>query len=1100
MKRSLFTLFAVLMMTTGMWATVINGIDYTLNDGSLTATVSSASTNKTYSGSNLVIPKTVTYNAKTYTVTSIYTYAFQGNTHITSLSLPGNTMSGNGSYAFQNCTSLTQVVIEEGFSGSTLRWFNGCSALTTISIPSSMKLSTNYLFDGCSNLRDVYVHWTSLDGDEAESYTFNGLTLSNIRLHVPAGTESIYAARSPWSGFQIVPESRALKGLFSVSATKVVYFSKGNLQYKGSTNSWRFAAHQYDYIGNNAGNTAPSASQTEWMDLFGWATSGWNNGKRNAYQPYSTSTTVSDYGVTDPKAADETLTGDYANGDWGVYNSASIGSGWHTLTSGEWQYLIHSRTTSVTVNGTSHARYTEAKILTDGSGTDGLTYNICGVVLFPDDFDGSVSYSGVTWGTINAESNWATTCTTAGWNALEEAGCVFLPAAGSRSGTEVTSAGVYGVYWTATARTTEYVDDVYIGPSTCSAYGGNYRYLGRSVRLVCEPFQGSGTAEAPYLISSTADWDLLADIVNGGKNYTGVYFRQTADISVTTMVGTSSYNFSGIYDGYGHTLNVTLNVEERYVAPFHFVKDATIKNLAVTGSVNVSGSGDISNRRHAGGLVGLADVSCSIENCRVSVHISGTDYMGGIVGDCGYTTITLSGCVFDGTLTVSGNEKAGGLIGWGGGRAGVTVTIKDCLFAGTFTAPNQFHPIGCYNNPTLSTRILSNTYYTKSAQNITDDDSGCIVKGLSNKGKFAYSISGSSEVTVANAGEETNYTVSGITSYGTGIKYNNVLYGGSGDVISLSLSHGDKSGYTFNQYTVTGNGTLADPTANSTTLTMTAANQTIGATWKKLLTNGDISIIILSQPCTGIALTPVVTVKDGETGLTENTHYTVVLPEGRVNPGNYTVTINAVETSNYSGSTTATFTIYRNFAFTNSDWMTWYGAEDLEVDTDDMETYVVKGVTSTTITVESTEGKIYLNKPMLLKRVGSDPVDVRGYAPAEALTPPTGLSDAYIGGKETFNGYTLGTVYVLAGSEFIRARVTESTPFSPSKCFIYLTSGNANNSRLIIIGDGPTGINPVVTDGENDTWYTIGGRKLSKQPKQPGVYINNGKKVIVKYE
>ena len=274
----------------------------------------------------------------------------------------------------------------------------------------------------------------------------------------------------------------ALSGLFRIGEN-LIFFSQGNLQYQGSTNSWRFATHQYNYIGNAAGNTVPSASQTEWMDLFGWGTSGWDNGKRVAYQPYSTSENYSDYGVTDPKTAYETLTGEYANGDWGVYNSAQLGAGWRTMTRNEWRYLIYSRTTTGTVNGTSNAIYTNAKILTDGSGTEGLTYNICGVILFPDEFDGSASYSGVTWGTINNVSDWSTTCTTTGWEALEAAGCVFLPAAGSRSGTSVTSAGTWGVYWTSTASAVEYVDDLYIGPSTFSAWGGNYRHLGRSVRL-----------------------------------------------------------------------------------------------------------------------------------------------------------------------------------------------------------------------------------------------------------------------------------------------------------------------------------------------------------------------------------------------------------------------------------------------------------------------------------------------------------------------------------------------------------------------------------------------------------------------------------------
>ena len=42
----------------------------------------------------------------------------------------------------------------------------------------------------------------------------------------------------------------AINGLFSVSGSRQVYFSRGNLQYQASTNTWRFAEHQYDYIGN----------------------------------------------------------------------------------------------------------------------------------------------------------------------------------------------------------------------------------------------------------------------------------------------------------------------------------------------------------------------------------------------------------------------------------------------------------------------------------------------------------------------------------------------------------------------------------------------------------------------------------------------------------------------------------------------------------------------------------------------------------------------------------------------------------------------------------------------------------------------------------
>ena len=87
----------------------------------------------------------------------------------------------------------------------------------------------------------------------------------------------------------------ALPGRFTINASgEKVVFSQGNLQYQASTNTWRFAENQYDYIGNAAGNTSPSSSQTAWIDYFNWGTSGYKHGA-NCYQPWSTSTSRSDY-------------------------------------------------------------------------------------------------------------------------------------------------------------------------------------------------------------------------------------------------------------------------------------------------------------------------------------------------------------------------------------------------------------------------------------------------------------------------------------------------------------------------------------------------------------------------------------------------------------------------------------------------------------------------------------------------------------------------------------------------------------------------------------------------------------------------------------
>ena len=95
----------------------------------------------------------------------------------------------------------------------------------------------------------------------------------------------------------------AINGLFSVSATQQVYFSQGNLQYKASTNIWRFAENQWDYVGTqNSGssgtsggtvsgsdNSMISATYEGWIDLFGWGTSGYYHGA-TCYLPWSTKT------------------------------------------------------------------------------------------------------------------------------------------------------------------------------------------------------------------------------------------------------------------------------------------------------------------------------------------------------------------------------------------------------------------------------------------------------------------------------------------------------------------------------------------------------------------------------------------------------------------------------------------------------------------------------------------------------------------------------------------------------------------------------------------------------------------------------------------
>ena len=269
----------------------------------------------------------------------------------------------------------------------------------------------------------------------------------------------------------------AAKGKFTInSGGGQVYFSQGNLQYNAVADNWRFAASQYDYIGSANANVA--SDYDGYIDLFGWGTSGhvFVSDYGTAFQPWSSSTVDTEYGP----AGATNIMGEFALGDWGIKNPISNGGNqpglWRALTGNEWNYIKRDRHTGITVNGTADARFTQATINTDGQSKQG-------VLLFPDDYDGGTP-DGVTWGTINSPSAWSTNATTAGWIALENAGCVFLPACGQREGNEMFRVGSGGYYWLATS--------MYGDKATVAQFRSEFipdtmileRHWGNSVRLV----------------------------------------------------------------------------------------------------------------------------------------------------------------------------------------------------------------------------------------------------------------------------------------------------------------------------------------------------------------------------------------------------------------------------------------------------------------------------------------------------------------------------------------------------------------------------------------------------------------------------------------
>ncbi len=309
---------------------------------------------------------------------------------------------------------------------------------------------------------------------------------------------------------------------FSVSDDRKIEFSKGNLQYQASTGTWRFANNQYDMIaggsqsipestslkvggfihngknyakGNVPGsdNRRISAYYSGWIDLFGWATSGYHDPadkKNKHFKPYSYETTgdIRDldvynafgYGPTWNNYKSLSITGDYANYDWGVFNKISNGGDakWRVLSTAEWEYLWQR-----TINGNRSYHY--------------VTVNgVAGLILLPDNWKAPEGISFVVYDYFTAEEydvmlekdptarykllNFSL----AEWNKMEKAGAVFLPATGYRAEKKLFGVGREGKYWSSDASDSEMGGVFSFEPYSITANAFIWRYEGHSVRLV----------------------------------------------------------------------------------------------------------------------------------------------------------------------------------------------------------------------------------------------------------------------------------------------------------------------------------------------------------------------------------------------------------------------------------------------------------------------------------------------------------------------------------------------------------------------------------------------------------------------------------------
>lgn len=231
---------------------------------------------------------------------------------------------------------------------------------------------------------------------------------------------------------------------FSVGPNKQICFSSGNLQCQPSTQTWRFAANQYDVIGSDNSNC--SMDYSGWIDLFGWSTS-------STYYGICTSDNALNYN------------GDFV--DWGN----EMGEEWFTLTDDEFAYMTYERLNADQLYGAA------------------CVNGVNGCVVLPDSWtlpEGVTFTPGGAIGSGNDSFAQANNYTVEQWQIMESAGAVFLPCPGTRLGTDVSDVQYGGFYWSSLG-----AGDYYAGALQISSYAGMEpwacdRQNGNAVRLVRE--------------------------------------------------------------------------------------------------------------------------------------------------------------------------------------------------------------------------------------------------------------------------------------------------------------------------------------------------------------------------------------------------------------------------------------------------------------------------------------------------------------------------------------------------------------------------------------------------------------------------------------
>jgi hypothetical protein len=267
--------------------------------------------------------------------------------------------------------------------------------------------------------------------------------------------------------------------------------------------------------------------------------------------------------------------------------------------------------------------------------------------------------------------------------------------------------------------------------------------------------------------------------------------------------------------------------------------------------------------------------------------------------------------------------------------------------------------------------------------------------------------------------------------------------------------------------------------------------------------NGDTYVLLYIQPKEKYELTSVSVTYTDESGIVHDVEVTDV--------SNDTYIIKRFKMPKYSVKIVLVFTLKPENTTeqlsmeANKQWMTYYPSTNDLTLPDGLEAYYVSDVTLSdngktgSVTIVSTGNKLYKDVPALIHRTNSSTsaldITATGTRHNDGETIRNSKSANYLGTATDLNlaNQANNNIFVLRDGAFIKAN---PSTIGAHRCWISL--GGVSASRLVLRGSDETRIEGIMTVEKQTEWYDMHGRKLDTKPVGKGVYIQNGKKIVVK--